>query len=458
MVKLMAKLWQGVFEGAKEDVIAFNSLDNIKFDEKLTYYDILGSIAHIKMLSKQNILKQDEAVQIIDTLKQIFQDYKVNKFKLDPELEDIHTNIENAVTKITPFGKKMHMARSRNDQVLLDMRLYLRDHVLEICEQLFNLQSSFASLSKKEGVMASYTHTRVAQPITVSFWCDSFVKSFERDFSRLLDCYKRININPLGACAIAGTSWNIDREYTAKLLGFSTVQKNALDTITSRGECEAELVFVLSMLLTKLSGLSEELIWLSQKGLIKIPDEFCTGSSIMPNKKNPDVLELVRARSAKVSSHLFQILNIKKGLISGYHSDMQETKGTVMQAIEITNGCISVLASLIQKLVFDQTKIIQELESGYAQATWIADALVKKGAPFRDTHGIVGKLVNDCQSKEIYLSQAEPLEGFTKDEWLEITSLERERLKVEIKLDENQIKEVEEKIKEIEKCFDGILA
>ncbi len=429
----MAKLWQGRFKGANDEVTSFNSSENIKLDENLIFYDVVGSIAHVKMLAKQGILKKDEGEAIISALKQVLKSYEKGELKLDEKLEDVHTNVENAATTITQHSKKMHTARSRNDQVLLDMRLYMRDQLLAIANGIIELQKAFVETAKSEGVMVGYTHTRVAQPITISFWCDALVQSFYRDLDRLLECFGRINSSPLGACALAGTSWQIDRKYTAELLGFYSVQENELDAIGSRGEAEAEFLSHLSIIMTKLSGIAEELIWLSQKKLIELPDEFCTGSSIMPNKKNPDVLELIRGRAGRIYGNLIHVLTVKKGLISGYHSDMQESKYAIMNGIETTKQSIAMLAKLIKKIKFSQDKIKQELEEGFAQATEIADALAKKDIAFREAHGIVGKLVSDCEKQGITLSKVKPLMQFSKD-WKELVSLDRPRLKKKIEI------------------------
>jgi len=452
----MSKLWQGRFQGASDETTTFNSSENIKLDENLIFYDIIGSLAHVKMLAKQNILKKEEAKDIIDALNQILKKYERGEFKLDGKLEDVHTNVENAVTAITQYGKKMHTARSRNDQVLVDMRMYMRDELLEIAGAIVELQKSFTDLSKNDSIFVGYTHTRVAQPITISFWCDAFVQSFYRDLDRLLECFKRVNKNQLGAGAIAGTSWNIDRKFTAELLGFDSVQENELDTISSRGEAEAELLSHLSVFMTKLSGLAEELIWLSQKQLIQLPDEFCTGSSMMPNKKNPDVLELIRGRAGRVYGNLIHVLTVKKGLISGYHSDMQESKYAVMNGIETTKECLDILAKLIKKVKFNQDKIKQELEEGFAQATEIADALAKKGIPFREAHGIVGKLVSDCEQKGTTLSNVKPLSKFSEKEWKEVVSLERGRLKKKIVVDNKYEEQIETLVQEFKTIYESL--
>ncbi len=341
-------------------------------------------------------------------------------------LEDVHMNVEAAVTAKTPHGKKMHTGRSRNDQVLVDMRMYMRDGITESMEGIKSLQNALSKLD--DGPMAGYTHTRIAQPITVSFWADALVHGLQRDYERLKSCYSRVNKNPLGACAIAGTNWNIDREYTTKLLGFESVQENELDTITSRGEMEAELLSNLSIMMARLSGLAEEIIWLSEKGLIQLPDDLCTGSSIMPNKKNPDILELVRARAGRVYGNLIHVLTVKKGLISGYHSDMQETKYALMQGIETANSSLAIMGTVISSMKFDSEKIVADLDSGFAQATEIADYLAMNNVPFREAHERAGKLVKYCEKKgttfmRIDKSKAESVLDyqFTDKEWSELS-------------------------------------
>lgn len=436
----MKKLWGGRFsKGPRKEVLEFNSAENIALDSKLVKYDIQGSIAHVKMLSKQKILKSGEADKIISALKEILADWEGGRLVLDPSLEDVHMNIESAVTAKTPHGKKMHTARSRNDQILLDMRMYMRDSVKESMSRIRSLQHALANL--EDGPMAGYTHTRMAQPITVSFWAEALVHGLERDYERLKSCLSRINQSPLGACAIAGTKWNIDREYTAKLLGFESVQGNELDTISSRGEMEAELLSNLSIMMARLSGLAEEIIWLSEKGMIRLPDDLCTGSSIMPNKKNPDILELVRARAARVYGNLTHVLTVKKGLISGYHSDMQETKYAIMQGLETANSSLAIMEAVISDIHFDSEKISAELDSGFAQATEIADHLAMGALPFREAHERAGKLVKYCEKNKTTLmkvgkSTAEKILGrkFQDDEWKELVSVERKRLRRKIKV------------------------
>jgi argininosuccinate lyase len=429
-------LWGGRFgRGPADETIEFNSSENVQLDEKLIPYDIIGSIAHVRMLVKQGILKEGEAQEILWALKAVYLKWEKGGFRLKKELEDVHMNVEAAVTAVTANGKKMHTARSRNDQVLLDMRLYMRDEVLQTIGAIEALENAFAGLSKKDGPMVAYTHTRVAQPITVSFWCEAWIDGLSRDKERLLDAYKRINKNPLGACAIAGTGWKIDRNETAKLLAFDGVQENELDTISSRGECEAEVLAALSMVMCRLSRLSEELIWLSQKGLVSISEEHTTGSSIMPNKKNPDILELVRGRCARVYSNLSHCLVVLKGLISGYHSDMQETKFALMSGIGHTKASIMIMSRVVNGLGFEGKRIEEELDRGFAQATEIADYLAVAGLPFREAHERSGKLVKYCEERgttlsKVPLGDAEKVLGRKIGKgWARLVSFERARLK-----------------------------
>jgi argininosuccinate lyase len=276
----------------------------------------------------------------------------------------------------------------------------------------------------------------VAQPITVSFWCDGWSHSLSRDAERLMAAYSRINQNPLGACAVAGTAWKIDRQETAGLLAFDSVQENELDAISSRGECEAEVLFALSMAGCKLSRLSEELIWLSEKGLVSLSEEHTTGSSIMPNKKNPDVLELVRGRSGRLYGSLMHAMVALKGIPSGYNSDMQETKYAIMGGFRTALSCLSAAGMVVSGLKFHPEKIGEELETGFAQATEIADYLAMGGMPFREAHGRTGELVRKCEKGGVTLSKmplkdAEDALGCAigKEKWGELRSLERPRLK-----------------------------
>lgn len=393
-------IWGGRFsKDPKEKLLLFNSSENILVDSALVEYDIIGSIAHVKMLKKQKILDGNEADAILSALDELLKEWKSGKFILDPKLEDVHMNVEVAVTKKTPNGKKMHTARSRNDQVNLDMRLYMRDKVGELLATLEQLQKVFVNQGNLVISIPAHTHTRVAQPITNKIYGEAYVSSFAKDIERLKQLNERINKNPLGACAINGTTWNIDREYTAKLLGFDGDEESALETISSRGELEAELVFICSLLATQLSRISEDLIWFSYIGLVELPEEYCTGSSIMPNKMNPDFLELIRGRTGKIYGNLFTLLTIIKGIPTGHNADTQETKKAVMESIETVLSCTIILADAISKIKWNKEKGEQLIREGYGRATLLADKFAQEGMPFREAHEKTGKIVKRLQKE-----------------------------------------------------------
>ncbi len=446
-------LWGGRFsKGPSPDIIEFNSGENIALDSELIPYDILGSIAHVQMLYRKEIIPTSDYEAISASLKKLYGLWEGGRFPLNKELEDVHMNIEHAVTAMTPAGKKMHTARSRNDQVLLDMRLYMRDRTLGLLEGIESLQEAFAALSEKDGPMAAYTHTRVAQPITVSFWCEGWMQSLERDKERLVGAYGRVNQNPLGACAVAGTAWGIDRSMSAELLGFPVVQDNALDVISSRGECEAELLSIASMTAYKLSRLSEELIWLSEKGMVCIAEEYTTGSSAMPNKKNPDALELIRGRSGRVFGSLVHTLTALKGLMGGYNSDMQETKGALMVGLRTVQECLGTMRIVLGGLSFDEKKVCMELDRGFAQATEIADFLAMRGMPFREAHEKAGGLVRHCEKNGTTISkldngQASKILGMDigAKEWRALRGFERKRLRRKLQLERSAFLSSEKK-------------
>lgn len=409
-------LWGGRFsKDPKKNVVQFNSSENISVDGRLVPYDIAGSIAHVKMLKKQKILVGAEADEIVKALEELLEEWKSGKFKLDPSLEDVHMNVETAASKKTPHGKKMHTARSRNDQVNLDMRLYMRDEVKELIGLLGTIRSLLVSSGGSQGsgkssvIIPAHTHTRVAQPITSKFWADAYSVSFKKDVERLEQLYVRINKNPLGACAISGTTWNIDRKETAKLLGFSGVEENELETISSRGELESELAYICSLVCTQLSRIAEDIIWLSYAGLVEIPEEYCTGSSIMPNKMNPDALELVRGRSARVYGNLITLLTLMKGTPTGHNADTQETKRAVMDSIDITKACLTITSEIVGNIKWNSEKGEELIRKGYGRATLLADKLAMGGVPFREAHEQVGKLVKKLQKEGKYLEDS--------DEW-----------------------------------------
>ncbi|MFH0885123.1 MAG: argininosuccinate lyase [Candidatus Micrarchaeota archaeon] len=436
-------LWGGRFtKEPSSDIIEFNSGENAELDSELIPYDILGSLAHARMLYEQEILSTAEYEAINKALRSVYSQWERGIFRLKKEFEDVHMNVEIAVTKATPAGKKLHTARSRNDQVLLDMRMYMRDGILGLLDAIESLQEAFVELGETDGPMAAYTHTRVAQPITVSFWCESWVESLKRDKKRLIEAYSRVNQNPLGACAVAGTAWKIDRKKTAVLLGFEGVQENELDTISSRGECEAELLAICSIIACKLSRLSEEAIWLSQKGLIGIAEEFTTGSSIMPNKKNPDALELIRGRSGRVYGTLVHALTALKGTLGGYNSDMQETKYALMSGLETARSCLETAAIIVRGISFNEDAISRELDQGFSQATEIADYLAMGGVPFREAHEKAGNLVRHCEKSGSTISTLDNREAskvlgknISPEAWAGLRGFSRPRLERKLTLE-----------------------
>ncbi len=384
-------LWGGAFsKDPSAKLIEFMSAENIGIDERLIPYDIEGNKAHVKMLAEQKILKKKEAEEIVKALDSIMQEWKDGKFRLDKKFEDVHMNIEQAVTKKTEAGKKMHTARSRNDQVNLDMRLYMRDALSSIAAEVKKLQGSYGKYSSGEEFIG-YTHTRVAQPLKLSLWANGYVESFNKDLERLEQIHARMNVNPLGACAIGGTTWNIDPEKTAKALGFEGVEKNPFATISMRGELETEVLFEISMLSMKLSKIAEELIWLSYVGIVELPEEYCTGSSIMPNKKNPDPLELIRGKTGRIYGNLLNVLTIMKGTMSGHNADTQETKRPVMDSVSEILKCLEMLSEIISRLRLKKEKIKSQLQSGNAYATSQAGERGRKGMSFREAHEKVGK-------------------------------------------------------------------
>ncbi|MEM4389607.1 MAG: argininosuccinate lyase [Candidatus Micrarchaeia archaeon] len=406
----MKPLWGGRFsEKPAELLLQFASAENIQVDAALVPYDIKGSIAHALMLAKSGVLEKGEAKAIISALRQALGEFEKGSFVLRLEDEDVHMNIERLLgAKIGDVGKKLHTARSRNDQVNLDMRLYLRDKANELESELLGAAKALLALAKTTIgiILPGYTHTRVAQPITAAFWAHAHAEALLRCAQRVEDVYPRLNANPLGACAVAGTSWPIDRNYTAQLLGFESVQQNALDVVTSRGESEAELAAVCALAMARLSIIATDLILYSspELGFVELPEEYCTGSSIMPQKKNPDALELIRGRAARVAGNLSSLLAIQKGLPSGHNADTQETKRLAMDSLATTLACLHILTEIVRKLEFDSEKAIAACERNYAVATDLADLLARKGVPFRIAHEIVGNLLRECAKENCLLS------------------------------------------------------
>jgi argininosuccinate lyase len=406
----MKKLWSGGFKEKTEKIVE-DFTSSISFDVRLWKYDIEGSIAHVSMLAKQKIISSRDAKLITKGLAEIRQEIESGKFKFRDDLEDVHMNIEHALTKkIGPVGGKLHTARSRNDQVALDVRLFLRYEIKEIIKLVKAFQRMLVSLANRhiDTVMPGYTHLQRAQPVLLSHHLLAYYEMFERDRQRLEDCCKRVNVLPLGSAALAGTTFPIDRKYVAKLLKFPAVSENSIDTVSDR-DFVAEFISVSSILMLHLSRLSEEFIlWNSEEfGFVQLPDAFTTGSSIMPQKKNPDILELVRGKTGRVYGDLISILTMMKGLPLAYNRDMQEDKEPLFDTVDTVSACLNVLCQMMKKASFDRDKMAKATFAGFLTATDIAEYLVKKGMPFREAHGVTGRIVSYCLDKGKTLEQLE---------------------------------------------------
>ncbi len=390
------KPWDGRFS-QKTDVTVEAFTSSIDVDKRLYLHDIEGSIAHCRMLANVSIITDKEASLIISGLEKIKKDIESGKFKYDDRLEDIHMHIEARLAKdIGKVALKLHTARSRNDQVALDVRMYLRDEVHKIISGLAGLRKAIIDLSEKhtDAIMPGYTHLQKAQPVLFSHCLMAYYEMFLRDTERMRDCLKRINIMPLGSAALAGTTYPIDRDYTAKLLGFPKVTANSLDSVSDR-DFIIEFISCAAICMVHFSRISEDfVIWSSYEfGFIELPDAFATGSSIMPQKKNPDVCELTRGKSGRVFGDLIAMLTIMKSLPLSYNRDMQEDKTAMFDAADTLNACIAIYARMLPNLKIKKDVMLKACSSGYLNATDMADYLVTKGMPFREAHSCAGKAV-----------------------------------------------------------------
>jgi len=412
------KLWGGRFsEPTDQFVERFTA--SVTFDKRLYKEDIAGSIAHAKMLQKAGILNTEEADQIVSGLQEIAADIEAGNFQWSVALEDVHMNIEAELTRrIGVTGKKLHTGRSRNDQVATDIRLYVRKEADSIAAMITQLQSVLLDLADQEAdtVMPGFTHLQAAQPVTFGHHIMAWYEMLQRDFGRLLDCRKRLNLSPLGAAALAGTTYPIDRDYTARELGFDAPTRNSLDSVSDR-DFAIELAAFASILLTHLSRFSEELVlWSSsQFDFIDLPDKFCTGSSIMPQKKNPDVPELVRGKSGRVYGHLISLLTLMKSQPLAYNKDNQEDKEPLFDLIDTVKDCLTAYCGMVPEIRARRDNMRQAALRGYSTATDLADYLVKRGIPFRDAHEIVGKSV------AYGIQQGKDLSEFSLDEFNRFT-------------------------------------
>ena len=400
----MAQLWGGRFT-KETDKLVYNFNASISFDQKFYKQDIEGSKAHVKMLGKQGILTEQEMNDILGCLDNILSDVESGALAITDEYEDIHSFVEaNLIDRLGDTGKKLHTGRSRNDQVALDMRLYTRDQVVETDELLKSLLQVILRIMKEntETIMPGFTHLQKAQPITLAHHMGAYFEMFKRDRSRLHHIYERMNYCPLGSGALAGTTYPLDREYTAELLGFYGPTLNSMDGVSDR-DYLIEFLCALSTIMMHLSRFSEEvIIWNSNEyQFVEIDDAYSTGSSIMPQKKNPDIAELVRGKTGRVYGALNSILTTMKGIPLAYNKDMQEDKELSFDAFDTAKGCIALFTGMLDTMKFNNDVMRKSANNGFTNATDAADYLVKHGVPFRDAHGIVGQIVLYCLHKGI---------------------------------------------------------
>lgn len=426
------KLWGGRFsKQTDEKVDDFNS--SIRFDSRMYAQDIRGSQAHAEMLGRQGIIPKEDAELIVKTLGEILADIEDGKVEFHIDAEDIHMNIETIlISRIGDVGKRLHTGRSRNDQVALDDRLYLRDEADGLCGMLTDLQKVILKLAEENltTIMPGYTHLQKAQPITFAHHIMAYFEMFSRDLSRLADWRRRMNVMPLGSGALAGTTYPLDREFVAKRLGFDDITQNSIDGVSDR-DFVCELAFVLSMIMVHLSRFSEEIIlWSSNEfGFIDLDDAYSTGSSIMPQKKNPDVAELARGKSGRVFGSLMGLLTMLKGLPLAYNKDMQEDKEQIFDALDTVKMCLPVFCGMLSTMKIRKERMLSGAKGGFTNATDVADYLVKKGLPFRDAHAVVGKMVAYC------LDRGAALDELTMEEYKEFSQLFDNDVYTEISLE-----------------------
>ena len=404
----MAQLWGGRFT-KETDKLVYNFNASLSFDSKLYKQDITGSMAHASMLAKQGIIEEQEKEEILKGLKSILEDIENKKLEFTEEYEDIHSFVEaNLIDRCGDVGKKLHTGRSRNDQVALDMKMYVRDEIGEIDLLLKELLTSIYKIMSENvhTYMPGFTHLQKAQPVTLAHHFGAYFEMFKRDRSRLADAKKRLNLCPLGSGALAGTTYPLDRAYTAEVLGFDGPTLNSMDSVADR-DYLIETLSALSTVMMHLSRFCEEIImWNSNEyRFVEIDDGYSTGSSIMPQKKNPDIAELVRGKTGRVYGALISILTTMKGIPLAYNKDMQEDKEFTFDSIDTVKGCIALFNGMISTMAFNKDNMEKSAKNGFTNATDAADYLVNNGVPFRDAHGIVGRLVLHCIDKGISLDE-----------------------------------------------------
>ena len=402
--KRVAQLWGGRFT-KETDKLVYNFNASISFDQKFYKQDMEGSIAHVKMLGKQGILTEKEMQDIVDCLKEILKEVEEGKLIITDEYEDIHSFVEaKLIDRLGDTGKKLHTGRSRNDQVALDMRLYTRQEVLHTDKLVKELLETILKIMEEntETIMPGFTHLQKAQPITLAHHMGAYFEMFRRDRLRLQDIFKRLKYCPLGSGALAGTTYPLDREYTAELLGFYGPTLNSMDGVSDR-DYLIEFLSALSTIMMHLSRFSEEvIIWNSNEyQFVEIDDAYSTGSSIMPQKKNPDIAELVRGKTGRVYGALMSLLTTMKGIPLAYNKDMQEDKELSFDAMDTAKGCLALFNGMLATMKFNKEKMHDSANKGFTNATDAADYLVNHGVPFRDAHGIVGRIVLYCLDKKI---------------------------------------------------------
>jgi len=390
------KLWGGRFTG-KTDEAASSFHSSLSFDQRLYKQDITGSMAHAEMLGKEGIIPDTDATAITDALKGILSDIESGVLSIDLSSEDIHSFVEaELIKRIGDAGRRLHTGRSRNDQVALDMRMYAKEEISELSKLLVELLEVLLALAKKHktDIMPGYTHLQLAQPVTLAHHLLAYVQMFRRDFERLSDCCKRVDVLPLGSGALATTTYPLDREFLAEKLNFDAISSNSMDAVSDRDFC-IEFVSALSITMMHLSRFCEELIlWSSDSfGFVEMADAYSTGSSIMPQKKNPDMAELIRGKTGRVYGSLVALLTMMKSLPLAYNKDMQEDKESVFDAADTTKACLSVFSGMLKTLTFKTEKMYDAAKEGYTNATDVADWLVKNGMTFREAHEVTGRLV-----------------------------------------------------------------
>lgn len=428
----MAQLWGGRFT-KETDQLVYDFNASISFDKRFYKQDMEGSMAHVKMLAKQDILSESEKEQILEGLQGILKDVEEGTLTISHKYEDIHSFVEaTLIDRIGDAGKKLHTGRSRNDQVALDMKLYTRDEIDEIDALLKELLRVICHIMKEntDTFMPGFTHLQKAQPLTLAHHMGAYFEMFKRDHERMVDIRKRMNTCPLGSGALAGTTYPLDRNYTAELLGFDGPTLNSMDGVSDR-DYLIELLSALSTIMMHLSRFSEEvIIWnTNEYQFVEIDDAYSTGSSIMPQKKNPDIAELVRGKTGRVYGALHALLTTMKGLPLAYNKDMQEDKEWAFDAIDTVKGCVTLFTGMLSTMQFQKDQMADSAKNGFTNATDAADYLVNRGVPFRDAHGIVGRLVLTCIEKDI------PLDELPLEEYREISPVFDEDIYDAISLD-----------------------